>query len=60
MVTRIESPRELKGGVWYRQYSVKDEQEAQQIAGEQTALLYQSHIIEALILFVEVSDVSSR
>lgn len=56
MITKIESPRDLKGGVWYRQYAVKDEAEALRIVGTGTGMLYQSTIIKALFLFVEVAE----
>lgn len=56
MIKKIESPCELKGGVWYRQYSVKDEAEALRIVGTGTGMLYQSRIINALYLFVEVAQ----
>lgn len=54
MITRIESPNELKGETLYRMYSVSDEAEALQIVGEAKGLLYQSRIVKGFYLFVEV------
>jgi len=51
------SPRELKAGVWYEMFAVKDIAEAEKIAGDKTALLYKSHIIESYFLWVEADDV---
>ena len=56
-MTIIMSPRELKAGVWYEMFAVKDIAEAEKIAGDKTALLYKSHIIESYFLWVEADDV---
>ena len=53
MIKIIESPNELKGGIWYKMYAVNDEQEAEQEAQDKVAYLFRSKIINCLFLFVE-------
>lgn len=54
MITRIESPNELRGGVSYRMYQIDNELEAASLVEiGQRAMLYKSKIVNAFYLFVE-------
>ena len=55
MITKIETPNELKTGVPYRMYQVDDELAAAQVVDiGQKAYLFKSNIIKAWYLFVEI------
>lgn len=52
----IQSTNELAYRVYFRCVLVKDEAEAAQIAGTQTAYLYRSAVNNGLYLYIPVKD----
>lgn len=52
----IQSTTELPAHVWLRYVLVRDEAEAAQIAGAQTAYLYRSKVNGGLYLYIPVKD----